>query len=84
MAGIGFVDGDNVECVVVEGAEPFFSLLGSPIGFDGRDVVEGLGGVRLEGAGIKPDELSPLKRSDIYSRHDRAFELALDFLTKKS
>jgi carboxyl-terminal processing protease len=41
------------------------------------------GGVRLEGAGIKPDELSPLKRSDIYSRHDRAFELAKDFLQRK-
>jgi len=40
------------------------------------------GGVRLEGAGIKPDELSPLKRSDIYSRHDRALELAIDFLAK--
>ncbi|HEY6660248.1 MAG TPA: S41 family peptidase [Pyrinomonadaceae bacterium] len=39
-------------------------------------------GVRLEGAGIKPDELSPLKRSDIYSRRDRAFELAKDFLQK--
>src|SRR5215213_3487672 len=34
------------------------------------------GGVRLEGAGIKPDELSRLKRSDIYSRHDRTLELA--------
>jgi carboxyl-terminal processing protease len=40
------------------------------------------GGVRLEGTGIKPDELSPLKRSDIYSHHDRAFELAKDFLQK--
>ena len=40
------------------------------------------GGVRLEGAGIKPDELSPLKRSDIYSRRDRALELAKDFLAK--
>lgn len=40
------------------------------------------GGVRLEGAGIKPDELSPLKRSDIYSHHDRAFELAKDFLQR--
>jgi carboxyl-terminal processing protease len=38
------------------------------------------GGVRLEGAGIKPDELSLLKRSDIYSRHDRALELAMSFL----
>ncbi len=40
------------------------------------------GGVRLEGAGIKPDELSPLKRSDIYSRHDRTFERAKGFLDK--
>jgi carboxyl-terminal processing protease len=40
------------------------------------------GGVRLEGAGIKPDELSPLKRSDIYSRLDRSLELARDFLDK--
>jgi len=39
-------------------------------------------GVRLEGAGIKPDELSPLKRSDIYSRHDRTLERARDFLDK--
>ena len=38
------------------------------------------GGVRLEGAGIKPDELSPLKRSDIYARRDRALELARSFL----
>ena len=38
--------------------------------------------VRLEGAGIKPDQLSPLKRSDIYSRRDRAFELAKEFLAK--
>ena len=42
------------------------------------------GGVRLEGTGIKPDELSPLKRSDIYSRHDRALELAKDFLQRNS
>lgn len=33
-------------------------------------------GVRLEGLGIKPDELSPLTRADIYSRRDRALELA--------
>jgi C-terminal processing protease CtpA/Prc len=41
------------------------------------------GGVRLEGAGIKPDELSPLKRSDIYSREDRTLDRARDFLDKK-
>jgi len=39
-------------------------------------------GVRLEGVGIKPDELSPLKRSDIYSRQDRTLERARDFLDK--
>ena len=40
------------------------------------------GGVRLQGAGIKPDELSPLKRSDIYSRHDRTLERARNYLAK--
>jgi carboxyl-terminal processing protease len=40
------------------------------------------GGVRLEGAGIKPDTLSPLTRADIYSRHDRALERAIDHLDK--
>jgi carboxyl-terminal processing protease len=37
-------------------------------------------GVRLEGAGIKPDTLSALTRADIYSRHDRALEHAVDLL----
>jgi carboxyl-terminal processing protease len=37
-------------------------------------------GVRLEGAGIKPDTLSALTRADIYSRHDRALERAIDLL----
>jgi carboxyl-terminal processing protease len=37
-------------------------------------------GVRLEGAGIKPDTLSALTRADIYSRHDRALEHAIDLL----
>jgi len=41
------------------------------------------GGVRLEGAGIKPDKLIVLTRSDIYSRHDRALERAKDLLDKK-
>ena len=40
------------------------------------------GGVRLEGAGIKPDKVSALTRADIYSRHDRALERALDYLDK--
>jgi len=38
------------------------------------------GGVRLEGAGVKPDTLSPLTRADIYSRHDRALERAINLL----
>ena len=38
------------------------------------------GGVRLEGAGIKPDRVISLTRSDVYSRHDRALELAKHFL----
>ena len=38
------------------------------------------GGIRLEGAGIKPDTLSALTRADIYSRHDRALERAIDLL----
>ncbi|HEU4837543.1 MAG TPA: S41 family peptidase [Pyrinomonadaceae bacterium] len=40
------------------------------------------GGVRLEGAGIKPDTLSSVTRADIYSRHDRALERAIDHLDK--
>jgi carboxyl-terminal processing protease len=38
------------------------------------------GGVRLEGAGIKPDKMTPLTRLDIYSRHDRALERAIALL----
>ena len=34
-------------------------------------------GLRLEGAGIKPDQLVLTTRADIYSRRDRALELAL-------
>jgi carboxyl-terminal processing protease len=37
-------------------------------------------GLRLEGAGVKPDSRVPLTRSDIYSRRDKSFELAKDFL----
>lgn len=33
-------------------------------------------GVRLEGAGIKPDEVIPLRRADIYSRRDAVMESA--------
>jgi carboxyl-terminal processing protease len=38
------------------------------------------GGVRLEGVGVKPDKVTQLTRADIYSRHDRALDLAKDFL----
>ena len=38
------------------------------------------GGVRLEGAGVRPDTLILLKRADIYSRNDRALERAKDLL----
>ncbi len=37
-------------------------------------------GLRLEGTGVKPDEISPLSRADIYSRRDRTLELARDSL----
>jgi carboxyl-terminal processing protease len=37
-------------------------------------------GVRLEGAGIKPDKTIALTRSDVYSRHDRALERAINLL----
>lgn len=40
------------------------------------------GGMRLEGAGIKPDKVTPLTRADIYSRHDRALEHAFESLEK--
>jgi carboxyl-terminal processing protease len=40
------------------------------------------GGVRLEGAGVKPDKVTPLTRSDIYSRHDRALERAINLIDK--
>jgi len=38
------------------------------------------GGLRLEGAGIKPDRLVLTTRADIYSRNDRALELARKLL----
>lgn len=40
------------------------------------------GGKRLEGAGIKPDTVTAVTRTDIYSRHDRALERAVDSLDK--
>jgi len=38
------------------------------------------GGVRLEGVGVTPDKVTQLTRADIYSRHDRALDLAKDLL----
>lgn len=38
------------------------------------------GGVRLEGAGVKPDKVITVSRSDVYSRHDRVFERAIALL----
>jgi len=38
------------------------------------------GGTRLEGVGVKPDKVTQLTRADIYSRHDRALDLAKDLL----
>jgi len=38
------------------------------------------GGVRLEGAGIKPDKVIPLTRTDIYSQHDRTLDRAINLL----
>ena len=38
------------------------------------------GGVRLEGAGIKPDRIITLTRSDVYSRDDRILESAIKLL----
>lgn len=40
-------------------------------------------GVRLEGVGVKPDEVSVPKRADIYSRRDPAFELAKSVVRNK-
>jgi len=40
------------------------------------------GGVRLQGAGIKPDASTPLTRADIYSRRDAALELAKNILAR--
>jgi carboxyl-terminal processing protease len=40
-------------------------------------------GLRLEGAGIKPDRVITSTRADVYSRYDRPFDLAKDLLEKK-
>jgi carboxyl-terminal processing protease len=39
-------------------------------------------GVRLEGLGIKPDEVIQLSRSDIYARRDAPLEIARSFLSR--
>ncbi|HEX5885578.1 MAG TPA: S41 family peptidase [Pyrinomonadaceae bacterium] len=41
------------------------------------------GGVRLHGAGIKPDDVVPPRRADIYLRRDAAFELAKEIFSRK-
>ncbi|HEU4508487.1 MAG TPA: S41 family peptidase [Pyrinomonadaceae bacterium] len=41
-------------------------------------------GLRLEGLGITPDEVISLRRADIYSRRDRAIELAKTIIKKSS
>jgi carboxyl-terminal processing protease len=41
-------------------------------------------GLRLQGLGVKPDQVSPLTRADIYSRRDAALELAKTILNKNS
>ena len=33
-------------------------------------------GLRLEGLGITPDDVIPLRRADVYSRRDRVIEMA--------
>jgi carboxyl-terminal processing protease len=37
-------------------------------------------GVRLEGAGVKPDKITPTTRADVYSRRDPAMDLAQHIL----
>src|SRR5947207_1496776 len=43
MAGIGFMNRDNVRGVIIEGCEPFLFLLRRPVCFHRRDVVISLG-----------------------------------------
>lgn len=40
-------------------------------------------GVRLEGIGVSPDETILVRRKDLYSRRDRALDLALDKLNQR-
>ena len=39
-------------------------------------------GVRLQGLGVSPDQLTPLTRNDLYSRRDPALEAAKSFLDR--
>ncbi|HXQ70509.1 MAG TPA: S41 family peptidase, partial [Pyrinomonadaceae bacterium] len=39
-------------------------------------------GIRLQGLGVTPDQLTPLTRNDLYSRRDPAFEAAKKFLSE--
>ena len=39
------------------------------------------GGIRLQGLGVTPDQLTPLTRHDLYSRRDPALEAAKSFLS---
>lgn len=41
-------------------------------------------GLRLEGLGITPDDFVPLRRADVYSRRDRAVEIARKILKDNS
>src|SRR5688572_2215537 len=40
------------------------------------------GGIRLQGLGVTPDQLTPLTRSDLYARRDPALEAARSFLDR--
>lgn len=42
------------------------------------------GGLRLEGLGITPDEVISLRRADVYSRRDRAIEMAKAIIKRPS
>jgi carboxyl-terminal processing protease len=41
-------------------------------------------GARLEGVGVRPDEMVTLKRADLVARRDRALERALAYLASQS
>jgi carboxyl-terminal processing protease len=41
------------------------------------------GGIRLQGLGVTPDQLTPLTRNDLYSRRDPALEAAKSFLDRQ-